>query len=733
MNSSTTALPPLYPDAPPSTDWPASGSGATTRWPRSTTANTTANAAAARSNSRYLGKYREIIIAVVFFLVFDLAVLALNFYVSFQIGADAVAINLSGRQRMLSQRTAKALFSLETVVLKGEAPGRELSELKLAAELFDTSLRGFMEGGVVPGGNGKPVHLERIESAPTRAVLDQARALWEPWRDSIEPLLVIGSVVEPLKVSAAAALARQSNLELLRLMNELTTQLEADAAQRAATLRAVQTGGIVLALLNFLFILFKFIRRLRQSDVAVEQAGEENREILASVREGLFLLTPDGRLGSQISVSVGSLFGRSVMAGERFLDVLGPLINQKTLADTTSYIDLLFAPHVKEQLIQGINPLAEVETQAINRLGERQSRYLSFQFNRVQENGRVLRLLVTVQDVSARVAVEARLAHERRRAQHEFDFLLRAFEIERDTLMQFVNGAESRLLDVNDRLRGISSACGEAQVRQAVEAIYRHVHTIKGEAALFKLELLATNAHQFESLLQPLRERGGGASGEALLSLPLPLEELLGRIQALKQLAQRMPAKEHSADSPSTLASALDDLTQRMASETGKRLRSDIDLQAWPKLSAAARKSLLAIATQLARNAVVHGIETPPLRLATGKPSTGRLQIALEQDAQGTSLLVADDGCGLHVDKIKSRLQELAWYTQEQLDEMSDQQIVAQIFKPGFSSASEVTEHAGRGIGLDVVLAQIRELGARIQVSSRPGLGCTFRVCFGFD
>ena len=61
-----------------------------------------------------LGKYREIIIAVALFLLFDLGVLVLNFYTSFQIGQDAVGINLSGRQRMLSQRTAKALLALES-------------------------------------------------------------------------------------------------------------------------------------------------------------------------------------------------------------------------------------------------------------------------------------------------------------------------------------------------------------------------------------------------------------------------------------------------------------------------------------------------------------------------------------------------------------------------------------------------------------------------------------------
>ena len=110
---------------------------------------------------------------------------------------------------------------------------------------------------------------------------------------------------------------------MLGLMNELTTALEAVPSDRATNRRMVQTSGIVLALLNFAFILFKFLRRLRSSDDAVEAANEENREILTSVREELFLLTPDGRLGSQLSKSAHELSGKKLSAGQDFFRDFG--------------------------------------------------------------------------------------------------------------------------------------------------------------------------------------------------------------------------------------------------------------------------------------------------------------------------------------------------------------------------------------------------------------------------
>ena len=84
-----------------------------------------------------VGKYREIIFAVALFLLFDLGVLVLNFYTSFQIAEDAVGINLAGRQRMLSQRTAKALLEVEAAKLKDLPQTQALEELKLATNLFD--------------------------------------------------------------------------------------------------------------------------------------------------------------------------------------------------------------------------------------------------------------------------------------------------------------------------------------------------------------------------------------------------------------------------------------------------------------------------------------------------------------------------------------------------------------------------------------------------------------------
>jgi two-component system chemotaxis sensor kinase CheA len=708
-----------------------------------------------------LGKYREIIIAVGFFLLFDLGVLVLNFYTSFQIAQDAVGINLSGRQRMLSQRTAKAMLSVEAARLKGLPAGEELDELRSAARLFDTSLKGFQQGATVPGGDGKPVFLRAADSTKAIEVLRQAQAIWTPYQTRMAP--VLGGASTDAELQLAGDYARANNLKLLGLMNELTTALEAVASERANTLRQVQTGGIVLALLNFAFILFKFLRRLRTSDAAVEAATEENREILINVREGLFLMTPAFTLGSQVSDSAHTLFGQPLAPGDSFFGLLAPLVSPKVLEDARDYVELLFSPHIKEALVQGINPLLEVEVAVKNRLGQATQRHLSFHFNRVNGNvnggvnggadGRasdtVRHLLVTVQDISQRVALEHKLKVERQRSQQEFAMLLKAFDTDPTTLRQFIARSEVSLLKINDLLRSTSTAPGESAMIKVIDQVFHRIHALKGDAAALGLETLAAQAHQFESDLQRTRQSGGttGNMGDALLALPMPLEDLLGKIAALKSLldirrdgvagvaTDTLDNKPHPG-----LNNTLTQLTRSIAAESGKRVMAHVDMGHHHRLASPASDLVREIAVQLIRNAVAHGIEASIDRLGAGKALEGKIDVTLVREpapSEGDGkdgacwcLSVRDDGAGLSAAKVRQTLLDKGWYTAVQLESFSDPQIVAHILKPGFSTAEGVTPHAGRGIGLDVVQANVQQLGGRLLLTSTFGRFTEFRVRF---
>ena len=674
-------------------------------------------------------RYRDIIVAVTLFIVIDLGVLVLNFYTSFQIGEDAVGVNLSGRQRMLSQRMTKALLTLDIEQREGRDGAAALDELRKAVALFDQSFKGFQTGATVPGGDTKPVFLKAAEGAAAITSLEEAAAIWGPYQITLAPVLEARAT--PEQMVKAVDFARANNVKLLGLMNNLTTALEMHASQRATNLRMVQAAGILLALLNFAYILYKFLSSLRRADSAILAANEENAEILGSVREGLFLLYADLTLGTQISASVKTLFGRHAVPGDRLLELLRPLLFEKDLIDARDYMSLLFTPHVRENLVASINPLSAVEVNISAAHGVTERRFLSFSFNRVMENNAVRHLLVTMQDITPRMVLEQQLDAERSRARKEFSSLVQALKTDSGTLRQFVNRAESQLLQINDLLRSVSEVTGNIETRKVIDKVFRLIHSFKGEASTLNLELLAGLANQFEDELQTLRN-AREITGDSLLNLPLPLENLLEKITVFRQIASAPPVVVDSshAKAISDPTVHLVELAQAVAKDLGKQVKTRVilDNQASPMLLSQ-MPDLDSIAIQIIRNAVAHGIETPTQRQAVGKPAAGLLTLQLGiKDNGDTELRLRDDGCGLSLPLIRERLLKLGWYTEEGLQELSERQLRGQIFKPGFSTSGDTNLHSGRGVGLDVVQQLTLGLSGQLRLQSTPGLGTEFIV-----
>ncbi|MGA1622456.1 MAG: hybrid sensor histidine kinase/response regulator [Synechocystis sp.] len=128
------------------------------------------------------------------------------------------------------------------------------------------------------------------------------------------------------------------------------------------------------------------------------------------------------------------------------------------------------------------------------------------------------------------------------------------------------------------------------------------------------------------------------------------------------------------------------------------------------------------------RNAFDHGIESPAERQAAGKPATGTIEIFASHQGNQTIIEIRDDGGGLNPDKIRQRAIERGLITEEQGDRLTTDQIQNLIFEPNFSTADQVSELSGRGVGLDVVRQQLQALKGSIVVSSRLGRGSTFSL-----
>ena len=132
--------------------------------------------------------------------------------------------------------------------------------------------------------------------------------------------------------------------------------------------------------------------------------------------------------------------------------------------------------------------------------------------------------------------------------------------------------------------------------------------------------------------------------------------------------------------------------------------------------------------THLVRNAVSHGIEPSEERRKLGKAPQGVIRLHAYHQGNQVVVEVTDDGRGIDAQKIRAKAMELGMATPEEAARLSDAEVFDFIFRPGFSTADEVTEVSGRGVGMDVVQSVLHRLKASISVETRPGKGTTFRM-----
>jgi two-component system chemotaxis sensor kinase CheA len=128
----------------------------------------------------------------------------------------------------------------------------------------------------------------------------------------------------------------------------------------------------------------------------------------------------------------------------------------------------------------------------------------------------------------------------------------------------------------------------------------------------------------------------------------------------------------------------------------------------------------------LVRNALDHGLETPEQRLAAGKQETGELELSAFHEGGSIIIEVRDNGAGLNKVKILKKARERGLIPADQ--DLTDEQIDNLIFMPGFSTAEQLSDVSGRGVGMDVVRRNINDLGGHVQISSKEGLGSTIRI-----
>jgi two-component system chemotaxis sensor kinase CheA len=210
------------------------------------------------------------------------------------------------------------------------------------------------------------------------------------------------------------------------------------------------------------------------------------------------------------------------------------------------------------------------------------------------------------------------------------------------------------------------------------------------------------------------------ATGDSALTVPLQrLSHITSDLQEGVMKTRMQPIGNAWAKLPRLVRDLGLELGKKIALET-RGAETELDRQVLELI----RDPL----THMVRNSVDHGIEPPEERRAAGKPETGRILLSACHEGGQIILEIGDDGRGLSVERIRAKALAQGLATEAELAQMSEREVLRFIFRPGFSTAGQVTAVSGRGVGMDVVKTNVERIGGTIDLRSREGRGTTFTI-----
>jgi two-component system chemotaxis sensor kinase CheA len=461
---------------------------------------------------------------------------------------------------------------------------------------------------------------------------------------------------------------------------------------------------------------------IRDREERIQARNRDIRMVLDNVGQGFITLDLDGSLSSERSRVVDEWFG-AFDGGTKFWDFLSGRVE----GEIASWFKSGWS-----QLQDGIFPL-ELTLDQLPKVAHRNGRVYELAYRPILKDDNLSKLIVVIDDITARV--------EREKSERSM----------RETMNIF-----RRMLSDRSSLDDVFSEISDMMVEiehpdLAPDLLKRHVHTIKGNAALFGLETLAALCHRVEDNLR--LSGAGDGDGERLSAAD--------RDELKAAWAQALEMREQLTKGTRSDAIHLDQieydafLAELRRSTAAKALLATAE--SWRFEPAAKRLSLVAEQIQgmvarmkkaptvvecspttvrlppekwkgfwsafahVVRNTVDHGIEGAEERRAANKPETASVKLGLLCEGDAVVVYIRDDGKGIDWSVVAARARERS------LPSASPSDLQAALFADGLSTRTEVSSTSGRGVGLSVVRKFVTDRGGSIEVSSMLGRGTEFR------
>ncbi|UOP04838.2 ATP-binding protein [Conchiformibius kuhniae] len=563
-------------------------------------------------------------------------------------------------------------------------------------------------------------------------------------REHLQPLLAFWQKYRSLL--PAAGQTQTHNQNQLRQLNEyahsvqiqrdealqkLRTALLRDSRRAASVSRMLHLLGALIIAAGLVLSVLHFVKQWKV-DRKLEAARLETDEILDTLSEGLFLLDKDMIIGTQQSKMLGTLLPQIGEGGQNFMDLAAEILpDRRKLSSVKMFIEQLYNPRVVERLIYGLNPLRKVEVPL--KRGSDERHVLGFHFTRVIKDRQIVKVLVSVRDLTDTVRIESRLQREQEQNDLQIEMISRMLNADEVIMRSFLHTSLKQLAQINTILKNPGNHAED--LRNKARLISQEIHAFKGEASVLNMSAFVLAAEAFEDIIQQLRQKRP-LTGNDFLPLVVELESLLEKVAQAEELHRKITGRLNNPAALPTAATATDlgTLFGRFVVNMGYRHNKSVIMETggleYLKQESPTFPAVKDIIIQVLRNAVVHGIEPVRVRTLNGKPSEGRIRLNVTRVENKLRILIEDDGRGIDWNAVRAKAVQMQMATLEEATAWPESKLYGLLFRSGFSTLPESNQDAGRGIGMDIVRARIQTLNGRIAITTEAGKFTCFVITF---
>jgi two-component system chemotaxis sensor kinase CheA len=484
----------------------------------------------------------------------------------------------------------------------------------------------------------------------------------------------------------------------------------------------------VYALTAIVIGVYEYIRILKDRWVKqLTRALKIERDEITAMKDnlpvGMFLMDKDFLIQPSYSKFLENILNAGELQGRNFVEVISASITAKERDILEDYFRMVQNRSFKAKMLADINPLVEFTYK--NEAAETK-KVLRSSFAAVDRGGGEFFVLGTLEDVTTEKELARQLAEEENKREDEMRALFQVIQVEPRVFSDFIEDAEYEFDRINETMKNKELSAHEAMVD-----IFQSVHAIKSNAVILGLEDFSGKLHLLETKISALRERED-ITFEDVLHLTLEMERIMKEKDKFRDTIEKIQSFNMAVGSSRrqdryVLVETLTTACEKAAAALHKKVNLVIEEIDGIVLEKGPRRVIKETLTQLVRNSVYHGIESPDEREAQGKDQTGSIRISIKHTNEKIHIKLADDGKGLDYEKIRKKARDLNMLKNEE-DGRDKNQLLQFIFAPGFSTADDTDVHAGRGIGLNLVRERIRDLHGSIKLQSETGKGTVFNI-----